>query len=91
MDYSRTLASVLLLGGISWVATTALVLWNTVPISVALLVVVSGCSWVYGLVHLERAKRKANKKLGRVRQIRAEQSAILRTMIEGVVRLTVQV
>ena len=85
MDYSRTLASVLLLGGISWVATTALVLWNTVPISVALLVVVSGCSWVYGLVHLERAKRKANKKLGRVRQIRAEQSAILRTMIEGVV------
>ncbi len=50
-----------------------------------LALVLSGSSFVYLGLDLYRSKLKAQRRLERVRQIRAEQSAILRTMGEGIV------
>lgn len=85
MDYTRALALIIAVGGISWIAALALLISDTSSSYVVLCAVVFGVSWAVGLFYLLRSTQSVRKKLARVRQIRAEQSAILRTMVEGVV------
>ena len=72
-------------GMLSWLAATFISFYYPSWMLLVVALALGASSFVYLVLDLHKSKLKAQRRLERVRQIKAEQSAILRTMGEGVV------